>query len=335
VELTILLVHVVLAASLFFLMNWIGKHSTAAGYISLTVFLRRDEAPAFNVAYRIFGPIVFVLVLVWMLTACGLEEYTDRIWLVIPYYYLGRFSFVLLTDRTQLVNWGRELALFAVSTALGWMLYDLMIRDKHLIWPGPEHMSGHIWMLVILFLFSTLNNVQHSWESTITRKSNYLKSHYDSCKARYHDIISEAAPDPLAEALVYTVLLYEGFNRPALIRLVERAAFPLSKSLGPMQVTTATRITDRESVRLGAALICDAYTKAIQIGNEKAEAKGKVFNPIGNHSHRRFVEYKVAVAYNRDDNYVEGITELAEMVIHAFYPRPPHRPQLHWTDDLI
>ena len=53
--------HILLAALLFLLVNWIGKHSIAAGYTQLSLFAKADEAPAFNVVFRALAPTVFLI----------------------------------------------------------------------------------------------------------------------------------------------------------------------------------------------------------------------------------------------------------------------------------
>ncbi len=56
----ILLAHVLLAALLFMIVNWIGRHSIASGYHQLTLFAKVDEAPAFNFVFRVLAPTVFL-----------------------------------------------------------------------------------------------------------------------------------------------------------------------------------------------------------------------------------------------------------------------------------
>jgi membrane protein DedA with SNARE-associated domain len=59
----IFIVHCALALGLFLLINWIGKNSRSLGYISLGLFIQRDEAPAFNLALRLLGPLVYITII--------------------------------------------------------------------------------------------------------------------------------------------------------------------------------------------------------------------------------------------------------------------------------
>ncbi len=37
---------------LFFLINWIGKHSYSIGYMQISIFVKTEEAPALNFLIR-------------------------------------------------------------------------------------------------------------------------------------------------------------------------------------------------------------------------------------------------------------------------------------------
>jgi hypothetical protein len=81
-SLEIVLVHALLAIAMFFVLNWIGKLAESAGYLTLDIFLKRDEAPAFNFVFRVFGPVVFVLLAACLLYLAKLDSYVEGIWLV-------------------------------------------------------------------------------------------------------------------------------------------------------------------------------------------------------------------------------------------------------------
>lgn len=55
------ILHVGLAIVLFYLINWVGRHSSGLGYMQLTLFVRPDEAPAFNFLLHALSPTVFVI----------------------------------------------------------------------------------------------------------------------------------------------------------------------------------------------------------------------------------------------------------------------------------
>ena len=62
------------------------------------------------------------------------------------------------------------------------------------------------------------------------------------------------------------VMIYEGFNRPAILQRLEPLLllFKRSVTMGPMQVSTTTRIDDETSVSLGAAKLLSAYRECLE-----------------------------------------------------------------------
>jgi hypothetical protein len=335
-ETEIFATHLALAGVLFLVLNWIGRHAETSGYLTLSMFLRRDEAPAFNLLFRIFGPIAYVVVVASILYVLGLDQYVRHIWLVVLYYFAGRLLFNLCYGRLLLINWPREVLLWGMSIGFTWLLYDQVIQERKNLLPDVAHINNHLWVLVALFIYSTLNNVRFNQEATKRRKNRYLYVAFSDNKLQYQDLIAAIAPDRLAESIIYSVLIYESFNRPPVARTLERLVFPwFSKSLGPMQVATERRISDEESVKLGAAKLANAYQKALSAGVEKATEKKVVFDPGKNHYHRLFVVSRVAAAYNKDDGYVSEVRELQQAIAREFYPELSPPPPPRFSDQYI
>lgn len=330
-DIKILLVHSLLAVTMFFVLNWIGKLAQPFGYLTLDIFLKRDEAPAFNFIFRVFGPVVFVVLAACMLYLAGFDAYVHNIWLVIVYQLVFRLGFNLSFGRYLLLNFRREALLWAISIGSGWILDTYVLQNKDYLFPDYAHIANHLWVLVALFLYSTLNHLKFDDEEGKRRKNQYLYSAYGDNRLQYRAVISEATQNPLVESIIYSILIYEGFNRPRVARIVEHLSFPwVSKSLGPMQINTDRRVSDKESVRLGALRVAEAYENALNTGSEIAKTKNKEFNPTTNQSHRRYVILRVAAAYNKDDTYATEIENVHAILSTEFYkefvpPKPPRR----------
>ena len=100
------------------------------------------------------------------------------------------------------------------------------------------------------------------------------------------------------ELVTYAILIHESFNRPWVAQVIERAVFPWgSHTIGPMQVWSAKRLSDRDSVKLGVQLLISHFEKT------KEELTGK-----------RVTQYefiRLALAkYNRDEYYIGEVFEL-------------------------
>ena len=46
----VLILHILLAILLFFIVNWLGAHSSPMGYMQLSLGMQDDTSPAFNLA---------------------------------------------------------------------------------------------------------------------------------------------------------------------------------------------------------------------------------------------------------------------------------------------
>jgi hypothetical protein len=309
-------VHLLLAVGLFLTINWIGRHSHSLGYISLGLFVRRDEAPAFNLALRLLGPVVFVTIAAAILYGIDLDTYVQGIWRVVLYYFAGRAGFNVLMGRALLVNWVREAVIGASCVWVSWLVYESIIKHKKTLLPDFTTATNELWVFVGLFVYTVLNQIDTGTRGSERRKDKYLKKRFSELIERYGKIIGKSLPDELSQSLGMTILLYESFNRPWLAQKLEHLIFPFwGRSLGPMQVTTAKRINDLESVRLGAELIAASYLKRL---NEVKQKQGDAYDE---HWKRWYLVRKVAADYNKDDSYVNDVYELHKTIVSLFYPQ--------------
>ena len=91
----ILLIQILLGIGLFFLINWIGKHSYSIGYMEISIFIKTEEAPALNFLIRVLTPIVYIIIVSTILYYFGLDKYVLNIFLVNIYYIVFRLFFNL------------------------------------------------------------------------------------------------------------------------------------------------------------------------------------------------------------------------------------------------
>jgi hypothetical protein len=120
-ETTLVIVHVLLAIILFFITNWIGKHSLSVGYMQMSLLAKSDEAPAFNFLYRIFSPIVFIVLCCVLFNALSLNWINKDIYMIVAYYFVFRIIFNILTARVRLINWYTQIFYIIFSIPLAYL----------------------------------------------------------------------------------------------------------------------------------------------------------------------------------------------------------------------
>lgn len=270
--------------SLFFGVNWIGGHARSVGYISLTLFVQRDEAPAFNTLFRLISPVVFVTIVSAVLYLADLDVVVKNIWYVVIYSVIIRLGYNILVGRALLLNWPKELFLNSCCIWLAWLTYDHFIRHKKTLLPDFSTATNEIWVFIRLFLYLVFNKVNTGSKGSERRKAPYLKVQEEKFRRLYGPILVTQFTDQLSHSIGMSILIYESFNRPRAIQSLEKLLFPrFSKTLGPMQVTTTKPISDFESVQLGCQKIAGSYRMW----------KTKVENESTEDSHLLWVNYTI------------------------------------------
>jgi len=308
------ILHIVLAVGLFYIINWVGRHSFSFGYMQLSVFEKTDDAPAFNFIFRIAAPLVYILLVSSILYTFNFDWIVQDIYRIVIYYFAFRYIFNISLGRAMLLNWKGELFISLSSITAAYLLYDKLISTKQRLIPDFNTISNELWIIILIFLYSVLNKVQVTSEGTEKRIKNYLRRAYNKYKYKYGSIIESKVEDRTLEALVYAIMIYESFNRPRIVRGVERLFFRLgkSKTLGIMQVTTNKRISDEESIELGIEKILNDYNLAY-----KNTVEG---NPEwDDYSIRYEVLSETVRNYNPDYQYVSEVLTLHDSILNEFY----------------
>ncbi|MBX2950340.1 MAG: hypothetical protein KF704_13755 [Crocinitomicaceae bacterium] len=307
----ILLIQILLGIGLFFLINWIGKHSYSIGYMEISIFVKTEEAPALNFLIRVLTPVVYIIIVSTILYYFRLDKYVWNIFLVNVYYIIFRLFFNLITNRGLLLNWYRQFLYWGAIVIISYFTYDKLIKVKTNILPDFTTVANELWIIILIFIFQVTNNIRLSQDGTVKRKQNYLKSRYNYFKKLYGKNIKEITQNEVLEAITYAILIYEDFNRPKFVRIIESIKFRLTKkqhTLGVMQVSTTKLLTDSESVILGTTKIVDAYKSYLNTRTEEYD---------------EYYEWsamnQIIEDYNTGESYVYEVTELAQTIKEEFY----------------
>lgn len=103
------------------------------------------------------------------------------------------------------------------------------------------------------------------------RKEKYILKKYEYFRNKYQDIITTKNKD--LHKIVYVIMIYENFNRPFLIRIIEKIKFLIigKATLSIMQVSSRVLINDRTSVKLGYDILKKSYIDNKKRIKDKAE----------------------------------------------------------------
>ena len=303
-----------LGVFLFFIINWIGKHSYSIGYMSISVFAKVEEAPAFNFLIRVLTPTVYLIITASILYSLSLDEYVDRFYLVSLYYIVFRLVFNLATGRGLLLNWYRQVLYWISILVISYFAYVKLIVSRENLLPDFTTLANELWIIILIFLFHITNNVRFSRSGTIRRKEKYLITMVSRFKYKYGSLVDERISNDHIKALVYAVLVIENFNRPKIARWIEYLRFFITRkphTLGIMQHYSTKYIGDADSVMLGINKIMSVYENEIaDFRNGKKEQYYSEWT----------LKNKLASAYNTGNQYNHDVQEMWNDIMNKFYP---------------
>lgn len=177
--------------------------------------------------------------------------------------------------------------------------------------PDFTTVANELWIIILIFIFQVTNNIRLSQDGTIKRKQNYLKYRYKYFKQLYGKIIQEATQNEALEMIVFSILIYEDFNRPKIARIIENLNQRLTKkshTLGVMQVKSDKIISDLESVKLGTEKVVNAYKHYLE-KLSKANGEFYEYSPY----------YEIIANYNGGTSYQIEVVNLITIIKENFY----------------
>ncbi len=307
-------IHFALAVLLFFIINWIGAHSISVGYMQMDIVIKEESAPAFNFLFKVIAPIVFLVLSAVLFQSLNIPQLNKNCYFIVIFYWCFRLLWVLCTNRGSLTNWCEQILYWISSIGLSLWVYSLLESVEQIL-PTPRSLLDQLWILIIIFVYSTLNKIQISREGTIKRKNKYITSRYKKFRAEYNDIIAGYYNNSTYEAITYSIMIYEDFNRPKLIRLIEYLRFFITRkphTLGIMQVTTDKWINNKKSIYL-------AMERIKHSGEEYIE-KYKDYEYRNYYESPGSMAEYIANNYNSGDyTYASQIREVLDYINSTFY----------------
>lgn len=320
----IILFQVSTAIILFFLINIIGKYApTDFRYFQISSFLETDEAPAFNFSFRVLTPVVFIILLSALLYSINLDYYVKNIYLISVYYVMFRAIFNISISRTLLVNWKKQTLYALCIIGLSYFIYSKIIITKQNLLPDFTNIANELWIIILVFIYGLVNNIQSSNKGAEKRKFNYINSTFTYLQNNYAEIINSYSSNVRFQQIVYSIMLHENFNRPKLFRIIEYFNSLLKKegTYGIMQVKSERILSDVESVNMGIKILFENFIK-FQLEFEE-ELKNKkedknYYNNIEEYLDENF-QNKLIRSYNHCNDYSYEISQLANYLNEKFY----------------
>lgn len=308
----IILVHILLSVVLFFIVNWLGSHAISIGYVQMSIAIKDETSPAFNFIFKVLAPPIYIVLCAVLFQTLDLDQMNVNIFYIAVYYWIFRVLWALLTGRSRLVNWIEQSIYWVVSVSLSVWVYSL-IEQVEKILPDTRSLLDQFWILIIVFLYSVFNKIQFGREGSAKRGNSYIIGRYKLLHKRYDHLIKNFFHNGFYEALTYSIMIYEDFNRPNIIRWIEYFHFWITRkphSLGIMQVLTPHYINNEQSINLAMRKICKDTNQYME------ELQKEVILPNEYSS----ASCCISSQYNRGDySYGDEIQNIFNVISDKFY----------------
>ena len=291
-----------LAALLFLIVNWIGRHAVSFGYSSTTLFEDPEESFSLNFLLRTLPPAVFIIILSAIAVASGNEELRLQSYWIAVYYYIIRAAYFPVFGLHRLISWPRFLIHSLIGILAASAAFQFLVLPKKSLLPDLETAGNELWLALLVFLYAVGNNVVVSDSRSPSRRNSYVRHSYMAARNQFGTIIDERIEDDLLKLVVYSILVFENYCRPPVARFLERI-LPSKKgrTTGIMQVTSAKPLSDEDSVRQGLEILSNSWRI---------------------HAHRDAWDrlQSVVADYNKDDGYVYKVNEVMEIIANRAEP---------------
>jgi len=308
-------IRIILAIILFYIVNWIGAKSKPLdfGYVQMSVGLQDDTAPLFNYLFKVIAPIVYIILLAVIFQSFGYDNLCEQLYLIVVYYWIFRFLYITVRGQLPLLNWKVQILYWISSIALALWVNSIIDKVDSVL-PSSQTLLEQLWILIILFLYTIFNKINFSREGAEKRIKKYTYHKVSIFNKRYGEIIDKQFSADFYKAVVYSIMVYEDFNRPAIARFVERMLFQNSMkphTYGIMQVTSTKPLTDEESV----IKACEKIKEDVMSFLPELECYDE--NEIFLYS----ISNKIFSLYNPGDmEYNNQTSQVYENIVAKFYP---------------
>jgi hypothetical protein len=288
---------------LFQLVNLIGEYATDFGYRSTTLFEEPKESLALNFFIRALAPTVYIVALSAVAVATGYESFRIGVYWVVIFYYLFRAIYIVIFNLQRLVSWPRFILHSSFGLIAAWLAYKILILPNRSLLPNLDELGNEMWLAIFAFLYAAANKVQTSGGPGDRRRNAFVTNNYVQAERLYGGIINEKTSDEMLRLITYSILIFENYSRPPVVRLLERFCFwKRVRTTGIMQVSSADYLNNSDSVRLGAERLAKSWQ---DYGNE--DAWQRIRSTISD--------------YNKDDVYISKVAEVMRILAYRAAPK--------------
>lgn len=273
----LLFFNVVLAGGLFFLNSWLGRvqygiPGNPFEYGKFYFASDSDESFSGNFFLKTVNPAICLSVIAAAVQGRLPDQYIYSLWMLPIAFWVLRFLYMIIKNRIIFLNLKYEFSACFVSLLLSEGIFFLIIRplliERGSIWIPTTEIRDAVWFAIIAYLAKTVwdimkRNFQGDKLYPAEKRREIINKRYDKFSLKYGKLIRSEVENRYALSeerrgqlicTVYAIMIYEDYNRPAVIRMFEYVIkFIIPKrtmTLGIMQVSSNKLISSKTSIKM-------------------------------------------------------------------------------------
>ena len=299
-----LLFLLILAAITVHTISWCGsvlQSVTNSGrpYAVFTFRADQDKGMSTNILMNILIPNI-ILIFLSMLCYHVKELAFGRNFLivyVVAYYVYRAFLICILLNRRELYNVRYELLNVVLGIGAACFLIKYFLCEPEKVFIPASELVNEFWLVVIAVVYKFMTvflDKVYTQKKVVSesRLDKYISNRFNYFYKKYKDIIQITENDNRIWILLFSIMIFENYNRGRFKRKLERIKVRSGRhtTVGIMQVGSDADLTDEESINRAYFKLKDE----IVMGNIVTDDEGEI-----NH---------YAFQYNPDEDYARSIT---------------------------
>lgn len=284
--------------------SWVGSvlHSVPNGgesnYAVFTFRSDQNKAMSTNMLMNILVPNVCLIFLYMFIEKNGIKIHDEVLLLYVFFYYLYRIVLIIgILNRRELFCFRYEITCLLIGCGLSVLLVKYFLKDTNQIFIPISELVNEFWLVIILLIYKFMIlffDKIFSQKTVVTEGmlDNYIINKFNWFYKKFEDIVCVTDKDNGIWVLLFSIMIFENYNRGRFLRIIEEIKVLLSKSatVGIMQIKSDSRLSDKRSIEIAY----DRLKK--QCENGKIEDMDAM-NVMG-----------CAMQYNPDEDYAKSVS---------------------------
>lgn len=233
-----------------------------------------DKKSTDNYINHVIISVIYIILVAGFCSSYKLTDNNDNIFLVVVFELLIRIFYVsYVEEKSFLKNNRYYLKIYFMSIVFSYLVNILFINKVNNVMPGSSEVKVIIWICIIIYLY----NISKKYITFIDDKrdivlfnkdKDYIVMQYAKFKNMYYNLVNSKYKE--VNNLIYTIMIYENYNRPSAIRKIDRIKYKFDNEeikMGIMQVKSKNIITDEESIDIAIKELEGIYIKELKKKN--------------------------------------------------------------------